>query len=409
MQRYFLFFGIVAIALLTLRFFLFYSSRPAYHDGQEVTFTTTLLSEPQVFSKYQVISAFLPSGEKVFITTSRFPEYSYGQKLKIVGIVKKRVLNDKQTILTISFPKIKVEEENKNFGLALTSAFRQNVIELFQQTLPKTSSSLLLGIVFGIKGGMPKDFKDNLQATGVLHVVAASGMNVTLVASFLSSILILFLRRQVAIVITLLGIVFYAMVSGLEASIVRASIMGSLAFTAQLFGRQNLALLGLLIAGYIMLFVSPTTLFDVGFQLSFAATLGLILISKIGGIRDIRVIGDDVNTTVSAQIATLPILLTTFGTYSLWSIIVNAILLWTVPILMVLGGVAAIFGVVSPLLGKIPLYLTLPFLLYFEKVVSIFADFGGMINFSDFPWQLVIGYYAILGAIITWLHSRIVR
>lgn len=418
------------LILLSLRFFSFFATQSQYSDGQEVTFTTTLLNEPQVYNKSQRITAQLSNGQTIFVTTSRFPEYSYAQTLQISGPIRvlprarpaqreahegrpygtsteqSEVLNNNSVILTMSFPKIEAEKNDKNFALAITSSFRQKVITLFEQTLPPTSSSLLLGIVFGIKSQMPAAFKDDLRLAGVLHVVAASGMNVTLVASFLSGVLTLFLRRQVALVITLVGILFYALMSGFEASIVRASIMGSLAFTAQLFGRQYLALLGLLLAAYLMLFISPTTLFDVGFQLSFAATLGLLFFSGVARSRSAGLIPEDFKTTVSAQIATLPILLSTFGIYSLWSPIANLLLLWTVPILMVLGGIGAIVGSIIPLFGKLILYLTIPLLWYFERIVGFFANLGGLVELNNFPWQLSVGYYALLFAALIYFYSK---
>lgn len=421
---------IILLFSLAIRFYTFYSSQPNYQDEQEITFSATLLSEPKRSGKYQTITINLKSGEKVFITTTRFPEYSYAQTLHISGPIRilpraggfqprahegrsygastqeDGVINKKNVILTMSFPKIEAEKQNKNFLLSLTAGFRQKIVSLFNATLPSPSSSLLLGIVFGIKEGMTASFKKNLQATGVLHVVAASGMNVTMVGGFLSSVFIVFFRRQVAVTLAILGVWFYAFVSGFEASIVRASIMGSLVFSAQILGRQYLGMLGLFIAAYLMLFISPLTIFDVGFQLSFAATAGLIVLPKIREVGKVRVIGDDINTTIAAQIATLPILLTTFGTYSLWSIIVNAILLWTIPILMALGGLGAILGFIHPFFGQLPLYLSLPFLNYFEWVVDFFGNFGTVLKIENLPWQWVVSYYAVLILIVYLLSKR---
>ena len=139
---------------------------------------------------------------------------------------------------------------------------------MFFQTLPSPSSSLLLGIIFGIKEQMPKDFTDNLRTSGVFHVIAASGMNVTLVAGFLSVFFAFFFKRQIAIGLSILGIIFYAILAGLEPSIIRASVMGILVFSAQILGRQTLAVNFLALTGFVMLFVDPSLIFDIGFQLS---------------------------------------------------------------------------------------------------------------------------------------------
>lgn len=373
------------LLILALRFFFFYQNQPQYTDGQEIIFETTLLSEPRVVGRYQHLSAKLASGERIFITIPQFPEFHYSDTIRISGMVKVLTSNGQERLL-MSFPKVEKIQKGHNFVLAVSSWFRQKVIHLFSSGLPPTSASLLLGIVFGIKENMPKEFSDSLRTSGVMHVVAASGMNVTMVAGFLSSFFAFFLRRQIALLAAIAGIMFYALLAGLEPSIMRASIMGILVFLSQALGRQSLSLFFLTIAGFFMLFFSPPTLFDIGFQLSFAATLGLLYLKPFP-------------TTIAAQIATLPILLSNFGSYSLWSILVNGLILWTIPILMTVGGIGSLVGIVSEPLAQLILYLSLPLLIYFEKIVTFFGQSGGMLSLT-IPWQLGAAYYLFLLAIL---------
>lgn len=382
--------------LLFLRFFFFYQNQPQLEDGQELEFETTLLSEPQIVGRVQRITANLENGERIFITVPQFPEFNYGQTLHISGSLKKRLLTNERAILTMSFPKVEAVKKSKNPLLALTSFIRQRVILLFEKTLPPNASGLLLGIVFGIREGMDKSFSNDLRLSGVLHVVAASGMNVTMVGGFLSSLFGSVLRRQIALILSIFGIFFYALLAGLEPSIVRASLMGSLAFGAQILGRQNLAIYALFLTGYLMLLFSPPLIFDIGFQLSFFATLGLLYFSPVFQRLKLRVIGEDFQTTISAQAATLPILLSNFGTYSLWSVLINGLVLWTIPILMIIGGVGAMFGLLIEPLGQLILYLALPFLLFFETIVRASAKWGGVVGIESLPWQIAVGYYFIL-------------
>lgn len=270
-----------------------------------------------------------------------------------------------------------------------------------------------MGIVFGIRDDLSEDFEQAIIETGVVHVVAASGMNVTIVAGFLSFIFSLFLRRQIAIVLSILGIIIYAFMAGLEPSILRASVMGGIAFTAQILGRQNLATLSLFLTGFILLFLFPGLLFDIGFQLSFVSTLGLIHFQpvfltffKLSKLARKSIFMESFATTFSAQLATLPILLSNFGTYSLWSIIVNVLVLWTIPILMLLGGIAGIICLFFAPLASFFLYLSLPFLLFFEAVVNFFSSRPLQINLETFPWQFSIGYYFILLSIFMFLLKR---
>jgi len=402
----------ILLSLLGLRFFLFFQHRPQYQDGQEVLFTTMLLSQPRTSERFQRITAYLPGGEKVFMTTTRYPEYNYGDTLSVSGKLKRKLLKGRQ-ILTMSFPKIATSKVGPKAELALASFIRQKTTALFRKTLPPIPAGLLLGMVFGVKEGIPKDFLEDLRTTGVLHVVAASGMNVSMVAGFLSALFAFFLKRQVAVVASVIGVLFYALLSGLEPSIIRASIMGAVAFSAQIIGRQYLALYSLFLAGMGMLFVSPMLILDVGFQLSFLATLGLILIGPLfggkGGIGEIlrrSVVGEGVVTTVSAQVFVLPVLLANFGTYSIFSIPANGLVLWTVPTIMVLGGIGAILGLALEPLGQLFLYLSLPFLLYFENVVATFTHFGGLLMARELPWQFVAGYYLIGGAVLAVIYKN---
>ena len=137
-----------------------------------------------------------------------------------------------------------------------------------------------------------------------------------------------------------------------------------------------------------MLFISPNLISDIGFQLSFTATLGLILIPKIRAIGKIWVIGNDINTTIAAQIATLPILLINFGTYSIYSVLVNGLVLWTVPILMAIGWIGALVGLIFIPLGQLIIYLCYPLLIYFEKIVDFFGKTGGVVNISVLSFHI---------------------
>jgi len=357
-----------------------------------LSFETIILSQPYSIGSQQVFTANYKNqsaSRRIRITTGRFPELNYGENVRISGTLKLRVIN-KNSFLVMYFPKIEMVKINFNLldkSLKIVDGLRKKLISLFSKTLPSPSSSLMIGIIFGIKEQMPKDFSDNLRTSGVFHVIAASGMNVTLIGGFISTVLAFFLKRQIAIILSIAGIIFYAVLAGLEASIIRASIMGILVFSSQIMGRQTLAANGLFLAGFVMLFISPNLVSDIGFQLSFASTVGILYIKRLP-------------TTVAAQIATLPILLANFGIYSIYSILVNGLVLWTVPILMMIGGVGALLGLILEPIGQLLIYLCYPLLLYFENVVNFFGKIGGVIVIQSLPWQFIVGYYCLLGSVL---------
>lgn len=398
--------------LLLIRFGLYYHKTSNYTSGQQLSVQTTLFTEPQTTGNFQKFSVRDEGGELIFITIPRYPQFHYGDIVRVIGKIQKRVINSKKIITTMQFPRVEAIEKEKNIVLAITYFIRQKVISIFEKTLPPTSSSLLLGIVFGIKQNMGKEFADAVRISGVFHVIAASGMNVTLVGGFLSSFFMLFFRRQIALVASILGISFYAFLAGLEPSIIRASIMGIAVFSSQILGRQSLAVYTLALAGFIMLFISPPILEDIGFQLSFLSTLGILYIKSIlnkpfatSRILSKFFIESDITTTISAQLATLPILLSNSGQYSLLSILANGLVLWTIPTIMILGGIGAIVGIVFEPLGRLLVYLCLPFLLYFEKVVSFFGN-NRPIAIEEFPLSFTIGYYCILISLVILVNRK---
>jgi competence protein ComEC len=155
-----------------------------------------------------------------------------------------------------------------------------------------------------------------------------------------------------------------------------------------------------------LLLWQPNFLFDVGFQLSFMATGGILFVKpllddqveKLGKLGEFG--GETVTTTLAAQLGTLPILLSVFGQFGLLSVLVNALVLWTVPVVMILGSLAAIFGLVFAPLGQVFLYPALPLLAFFETVVLFFGKSNLVIHSNPLPVAVWIGYYCLLGAII---------
>lgn len=390
----------VLILLLAVRFFTL--DKADLRDGQSLKFVSRLTGEPSIRGQRASFQLFY-KGNRINITTSSANGYSYGEILSIDGKVKMRLLNNKNQIISMNFPKIEADKDS----LALIYSIRQYIISIFEKSLPANYSSLLLGIVFGIKSSFSSDFLNNLKLLGLMHVIAASGMNVTLTAGFLSSIFLLFFKRQTALILTIFGIVLYAFLAGFQASIVRASIMGIIVFTAQILGRQRLASYSLMLTAYIMILFSPYVIWDIGFQLSFLSTAGLIFIRPI--LKDLSflkkllkflIVGEDISTTIAAQAATLPILLANFGLYSVFSVPINALVLWTIPFIMIIGGLGFIFSFVFEPLGKLIMYLSVPLLFYFESVVNLFSRFSGAITASQISWPFVLGYYSLLlGAI----------
>ncbi|MBI4100828.1 ComEC/Rec2 family competence protein [Candidatus Microgenomates bacterium] len=410
---------IIVLLLLLLIRFIFPSEPQKYAVDQRVVLVNTLSSEPQISVKSQ---RFLIGN--IEIVTGRYPEYHYGDKLKIEGIIKAKqpdtgslsmsLLPSKKSDL-MTFPKIEIiKHEEGNKFLKTVIDLRRNLVKNYQEFLPEPSASLLIGIVLGVKTPMNQDFKENLRLAGLTHVVVASGMNIALVAGFLSGFLTLFIRRRLSLILVLLGIFFYAFLAGFEAPIIRASIMGSLVILSQGIGRQSWGALSLFLAGFIMLFLNPSLIFDLGFQLSFLATAGLIFVQPslerirlIIALKKIPFVGEATLTTLAVQLTTLPLILATFGYYNFFSILTNGLVLWTIPWIMGIGGMAGVLGLIIKPIGQLLSWLAYPLLFYFEKVTTLSGDYF-LLSFKiqELTMWFPSAYFAFLTAFLIWLRRE---
>lgn len=343
------------VFLVGLRVFF---GRPVYQNGDKVRISAKVSQEP---IRYDAIQSLNLAGLKIYLPV--FPEIDYGDKVIIEGVVDGKKLKNPELI------KVK---ENNNFLFLL----RMQIINFYQKSLPEPHAGLLAGMVLGAKTTLSADFWQALRKTGTAHVVVASGMNVSLVAGFLMGLATLVWLRKKAIVLVLVGIGLYCLLIGPEAPIVRAAIMGGLTFVAQKLGRLASAWRILVFSALAMLLYKPEWLGDIGFILSFIATASILLFEKRirnklsflpGGIKE------GFSTSLAAQIGVGPILFVTFGQFNILSPVINALVLWTVPLITMIGMAGGIIGLIIPGLGKIILYFAYPLSWWFTAVVQRFS------------------------------------
>jgi competence protein ComEC len=265
-------------------------------------------------------------------------------------------------------------------------------------------ASLLMGIIFGIKSQMSQEFWERLRETGTLHIVVASGQNVAMVAHLILSGLVWLVSRRKAVALTAVGVLAYIFMAGAEPPLVRAGLMALLAYCGQVFGRQSEGSIALIIAAVVMLLASPAVVFDVGFWLSFAATAGILWIYPLVKPRQKTgwlFIQEPLATTIAAQLGVLPLLWLFFGQVSLFSAIVNALVLWVVPLLMILGLLTALLGIVIKPPALILSWFVWLLASYFIAVVNFFGQWSWLTFELDKISILgVVGYYLLLGMII---------
>lgn len=250
---------------------------------------------------------------------------------------------------------------------------------VINQYLHEPYASLLNGIIFGIKPTTSPDLYFKLKATGLLHIAVLSGMNLSLLSAIVSQITLPFGRR-IASLISILIIIIFIIFVGPEAPIVRAGIMAILTHVAIVYGKQKSSLYLLFISGLFSLIFKPTWIKSLSFQLSYLATLGIILFSKRkikrpkNNFQKIKnIFKEEFLTSLSAQVFTAPLIFIRFKQISLVSPLTNALVAPFIAPLM-------IFGLLASFLGKINYFFGLPFALlsfgilkYLTFVIDLFS------------------------------------
>lgn len=385
-----------------------------------ITLTGIVVGEPDVRAKSQKLTIKV-EGAKILVTTRRYPEYQYGDKLEIIGKLKepsedingfnyKDYLKKDGIYSVMDFPKIELLARGLgNPVMELLLSFKNKFKETAQNFIPSPQIGFLEALVFGDEGEISKDWKDRLNFTGTRHIAAVSGMNITIISALLLNFLLfLGLWRSQAFYLSIILIIFYILMIGAPASAVRAGVMAGLFLTAQHFGRLSAASRAIVFASTFMLFLNPLLLrLDVGFQLSFLATMGLIylqpifsvLLKKIPNILQLRYA---LSVTLSAQVFTLPILIYNFGYFSLISPLTNILI---VPFLAPITILIFIFGFLGIVFWPLGWLLSFPVffaLSYITKTIDFFSKLPFIyLRLENLHWVWLIIFYMIL-AIIVW-------
>ena len=294
--------------------------------------------------------------------------------------------------------------------LEVKDAVRRTV----QRMLPMPESALLNGILIGDDNAIPEDLKGDFRRTGTSHIVAISGFNVSIVIALVIPLLSRVLNARRAALFAMPAIAIYTVFVGGSASVVRAALMAGIGLFGALCWRKGFTLNTLCAAGLLMLVANPHTLFDVGFQLSFMATLGLVLHadrlsnpvrtwaqSRLGNEKARKALLlflDGGLVTLAAQLTTLPLILVIYNQFSNVALLANVLILPLQPPIMILGALAAFVALLVPL--PIASVVALPahaFLAATIWVVRTLASLpGAAMPVYGFGTPAVLAYYFVL-------------
>ena len=419
-----------------------------YNDsGEKISFLAEVIEEPDVRSsnaKLTVETKILEvqteqkeiSG-RVLVTTGKYPKYQYGDELIIIGKLKtpiefedfnyKGYLAKDGIYSVIYYPKIEPTGKNLgNFFYKAIFSFKDKVKQVVEKIMPLPEVSILEALTLGSKKSLSEDLKNQLNITGTRHIAAISGMHIMILSQVLMFLLIGFgFWRGQAFYFTLVILILFIIMIGAPASAVRAGIMGGALLFAQKIGRLNNSGRVIVFAGAIMLALSPLLLkFDVGFQLSFLAVLGIIYLKPIfdkwlnkllfqrlkNWIEKSRFrekIRSIITMTFAAQIATLPILIYNFGRISFISPLANILIVPALPYVMGAGFIFNLGTVIWPFLGKILIWPFWFIFAYITKLLELLSKIPfAAREITNVHWAWLVGYYVLLIGFLWWYRKK---
>jgi competence protein ComEC len=281
------------------------------------------------------------------------------------------------------------------------------------RALPEPEAGLASGILIGLRERVSRAVSDDFTTTGLTHVVAISGWNIALVAGIATALLrATGLTRRPRSAIVIAAIVGYTILSGAEASVIRAAVMGGIVLIAREGGRSSGAVAALGLACWGLLLVEPRMIDDIGLQLSLVATAGLLalggpaeaVVRRIGRGRAPRWLAETLGVSLAAQLATLPLILLHFGRLSLISPLANLLVAPIVPLAMLGAAIGVVAGplLVTPVVGLVlapVLVLSWLPLVLMTRGAALLADVPLANVELTAPWDLMAAAVALAALI----------
>jgi len=434
----YLFFSLIvllAAAVYSSAYHHYPDTTSVYNNNQDnrVSLTGIIIKQPEINNnlryseiEIQTLNAQESTG-KILLVTSLYPEYRYGDVLFLKGYFEdppvytdfdyKAYLACDGIYSIIFKPEIKVLETEKGSSLQTwINDLRHRFSQILSASLPEPQAALSQGIVLGMKQTISDEIRINLSRTGTSHLLAISGINLSIIAGLLITLGIKLLGRRYYIYVWLsLGIIwFYSLMTGLEAPVIRSAIMASIFLLAEFLGRQKNVSAALALSAAIMIGIDPDILWSVSFQLSFLAMLGLVWITPLiqEGLRkaiQIRIdskqpflnlvaaVTDSLGVTLGAILFTWPVIAVNFKIVSLVGPFATLLIAPALPFTIITGIITALAGLINIQIAHILGYSAWIFLAYFLWMVRIFSELPIVsISLSEMRISYIGIYYAVI-------------
>ncbi len=317
----------------------------------------------------------------------------------------------RQSIFSVMFVRekgdIEIIEDGSSIRERMIVRVRDHIRYTLQETLSINSSKILQGMMLGERRNLDSYFREIFIEAGAVHILAVSGLHVGLIGGlFFLSMRMIYIKKNIAYILTLLIIFLYIQLTGARPSAVRAGVMFSTGVFALLLERDKHLFNSLFLSSFIILILNPAQLFDAGFQLSFAATFGILYftpfiyrklrLSEKGSFSRFLLIS--LGISLGVQIFTYPILAFHFNRISLVGVLANIVVVSLVGIILALGFIISIFGAFS---------ISIAMIAGFVNEIMINSVLGWIRAFASLPfscisipaprvWQIILWYVFFL-------------
>lgn len=429
-----------------------------YNDGATpVTVDGVIVSFPDVRDQYTLAQieseriqseagqAYRPVEGLVLAYLPLEREYHYGDRLRLHGYLVEpgeseafsfRDYLARQGVYSLmrQVEVLPLGNEPPNQFLSWIYALKERSLALVYQLWPDPEASLFAGILLGVESRIPAEVAAAFRDTGTAHIIAISGFNITLLAGVFTWLFLRLLgahRRYLAATLSAVMILLYTLFVGADPAVLRACLMGGLSLLAVQVGRRTDGINALAVVSLVMAALDPYVLWDVSFQLSFTATIGLILYSEPFVTAFIRLasrimpqalaeklsapVGEYLLLTLAAQLLTLGVTALHFRRISLSALLVNPLILPVQPFILVLGLLALALGLLYQPLGALLASAAWPFTLYTVRMVEWFGALpGGVLALGEVTLPVVLAFYVLLfsltawrGQLATWLEKHL--
>jgi competence protein ComEC len=412
-------------------------SQLSRYETREVSIVGIVTAEPDSRDRSTLLTVDVetidgtPHAGRVMVRDNRLSDVRYGDRISVQGTLREPepfetdlgrtfdypgYLRAKGITHTVSFGTIEVQSSGN--GSTIVSSlllFKGHMSSAIRTALLAPESGLALGLILGEREGLGEEAEQAFRDAGLVHIIVLSGYNIALMIAAVMALLA-FTTKRVRIVAGGVGIVLFVLMVGPSATVVRAAIMAILILAAQATRSRYAVSRALMVAALGMLIWNPYLLVhDPGFQLSFLATLGLIVLAPIiedlltpliERISILRPVQEYLVATVATQIMVAPLLVYSIGSLSLVSIISNVVILPFVPLAMALSAAVGAVGFFS---SSIALVVGYPTDLLLSSMIASAQFFARLpyasVTLPPFSFAYVLIAYAVLGIGIAYVSS----